>query len=116
MALHAPSARRDAWAVRAWSARARGGRAGSVAPGAATYVGLVTKPLRDLDSRRCRTEGDQHLGGLSDSVRPPAWRACSRGGTMSRPKSEAEYLARLVPPSVAALSRRSMLRGGLGAG
>ena len=35
---------------------------------------------------------------------------------MSRPESEAEYLARLVPPSVAALSRRSVLRGGLGAG
>ena len=35
---------------------------------------------------------------------------------MSRPQSEAEYLARLVPPSVAALSRRSVLRGGLGAG
>jgi multiple sugar transport system substrate-binding protein len=35
---------------------------------------------------------------------------------MSRPQSEAEYLARLVPPSVAALSRRSVLRGGLGLG
>jgi multiple sugar transport system substrate-binding protein len=35
---------------------------------------------------------------------------------MSRPKTEAEYLARLVPPSVAALSRRSVLRGGLGFG
>ena len=37
---------------------------------------------------------------------------------MSRPQSEAEYLARLVPPSVAAVSasRRSMLKGALGAG
>ena len=36
---------------------------------------------------------------------------------MSRPQSEAEYLARLVPPSVAATSmgRRAMLAGGLGA-
>ena len=33
---------------------------------------------------------------------------------MSRPKSEAEYLARLVPPSVAGLGRRSVLGGGLG--
>ena len=37
---------------------------------------------------------------------------------MSRPQSEAEYLARLVPPSVSATSmgRRSMLKGALGAG
>jgi multiple sugar transport system substrate-binding protein len=35
---------------------------------------------------------------------------------MTRPESEAEYLARLVPPSVAATSRRSLLRGALGAG
>jgi multiple sugar transport system substrate-binding protein len=37
---------------------------------------------------------------------------------MSRPQSEAEYLARLVPSSVSALSvgRRSMLKGTLGAG
>jgi multiple sugar transport system substrate-binding protein len=37
---------------------------------------------------------------------------------MSRPQSEAEYLARLVPPSVAATSmrRRSVLAGGLGLG
>src|SRR5690349_13574912 len=33
---------------------------------------------------------------------------------MSRPTSEAEYLARLVPPSVAGLGRRSVLGGGLG--
>src|ERR1051326_1566095 len=33
------------------------------------------------------------------------------GGTVSRPRSEEEYLARLVPPSVAGLSRRSLLRG-----
>src|SRR3954453_11203530 len=38
---------------------------------------------------------------------------------MSRPQSEAEYLARLVPPSVAAttsLRRRSVLSTGLGLG
>src|SRR3954451_7127525 len=35
---------------------------------------------------------------------------------MTRPQSEAEYLARMVPPSVAALSRRGVLRGGLGLG
>jgi multiple sugar transport system substrate-binding protein len=37
---------------------------------------------------------------------------------MSRPQSEAEYLARLVPPSTSAtsLGRRSMLKGTLGAG
>lgn len=37
---------------------------------------------------------------------------------MSRPQSEAEYLARLVPPSMSAtsLGRRSMLKGSLGAG
>jgi multiple sugar transport system substrate-binding protein len=37
---------------------------------------------------------------------------------MSRPQSEAEYLARLVPPSVAGTraSRRSVLKGALGAG
>ncbi len=37
---------------------------------------------------------------------------------MSRPESEAEYLARLVPPSVSALrmSRRTLLRGVFGAG
>jgi multiple sugar transport system substrate-binding protein len=37
---------------------------------------------------------------------------------MSRPQSEAEYLARLVPPSAAATSmrRRSVLAGGLGLG
>src|SRR5215216_1827813 len=38
---------------------------------------------------------------------------------MSRPRSESEYLARLVPPSVAAgggLSRRGFLKGTLGAG
>lgn len=35
---------------------------------------------------------------------------------MSRPQSEAEYLARLVPASVAATSRRTVLRGAIGAG
>lgn len=35
---------------------------------------------------------------------------------MSRPQSEAEHLARLVPESVAATSRRTVLRGALGAG
>ena len=37
---------------------------------------------------------------------------------MSRPQSEAEYLARLVPPSVAATSfnRRALLRAGAGLG
>ncbi|HMG30969.1 MAG TPA: ABC transporter substrate-binding protein, partial [Jiangellaceae bacterium] len=37
---------------------------------------------------------------------------------MSRPQSESEYLARLIPPSVAAagLSRRGFLKGTLGAG
>ena len=35
---------------------------------------------------------------------------------MSRPRSESEYLAGLVPPSVAALDRRRFLRLGLGAG
>ena len=37
---------------------------------------------------------------------------------MSRPRSESEYLARLLPPSVAAsgISRRGFLKGTLGAG
>ncbi|MFE9956572.1 ABC transporter substrate-binding protein [Micromonospora sp. NPDC005299] len=35
---------------------------------------------------------------------------------MSRPRTEAEYLARLVPPSVAGLNRRSLLAGTAGAG
>jgi multiple sugar transport system substrate-binding protein len=35
---------------------------------------------------------------------------------MTRPQSEAEYLARLTPASVAATSRRSLLRGAVGAG
>ncbi|MFU8849737.1 ABC transporter substrate-binding protein [Micromonospora sp. SL1-18] len=35
---------------------------------------------------------------------------------MSRPQSQAEYLARLVPPSVAGLNRRSLLAGAAGAG
>ncbi|MFL6222005.1 MAG: twin-arginine translocation signal domain-containing protein, partial [Actinomycetes bacterium] len=36
---------------------------------------------------------------------------------MSRPRSQSEYLARLVPPSVAGgLSRRGFLKGTLGAG
>ncbi|SBT67879.1 carbohydrate ABC transporter substrate-binding protein, CUT1 family [Micromonospora sediminicola] len=35
---------------------------------------------------------------------------------MSRPRSQAEYLARLVPPSVAGLNRRSLLAGAAGAG
>ncbi|PZF94073.1 ABC transporter substrate-binding protein [Micromonospora deserti] len=35
---------------------------------------------------------------------------------MSRPRTHAEYLARLVPPSVAALPRRSLLAGAAGAG
>ncbi len=37
---------------------------------------------------------------------------------MSRPRSEAEYLARLIPPSASATSfgRRSLLKGALGAG
>ncbi|MEV4542138.1 ABC transporter substrate-binding protein [Micromonospora echinaurantiaca] len=35
---------------------------------------------------------------------------------MSRPRSHAEYLARLVPPSVAGLNRRSLLAGAAGAG
>src|SRR3954447_20389550 len=56
--------------------------------------------------------------------RPAHGRSCgalfdlrpSQGGTMSRPQSEAEYLARMRPPSVAALSRRGVLRGGLGLG
>ncbi|MEO3936470.1 ABC transporter substrate-binding protein [Dermatophilaceae bacterium Soc4.6] len=34
---------------------------------------------------------------------------------MSRPSTEAEYLARLVPASTAALSRRNLLRGAVGA-
>ncbi|PWR15073.1 sugar ABC transporter substrate-binding protein [Micromonospora sicca] len=35
---------------------------------------------------------------------------------MSRPRSQAEYLARLVPPSVAGLNRRSLLAGAAGTG
>ena len=35
---------------------------------------------------------------------------------MSRPRTQAEYLARLVPPSVQALSRRSVITRALGAG
>src|SRR4029450_650612 len=37
---------------------------------------------------------------------------------MSRPRSESEYLARLIPPSAAVggLSRRGFLKGTLGAG
>ena len=35
---------------------------------------------------------------------------------MTRPQSEAEYLASLVPASVQATSRRALLRGTLGAG
>ncbi|MGK5739225.1 ABC transporter substrate-binding protein [Micromonospora sp. URMC 103] len=35
---------------------------------------------------------------------------------MSRPRTQAEYLARLVPPSVAGLNRRSLLAGAAGAG
>ncbi|MEU8262447.1 ABC transporter substrate-binding protein [Micromonospora sp. NPDC048999] len=35
---------------------------------------------------------------------------------MSRPRSQAEYLARLVPPSVAGLHRRALLAGAAGAG
>ena len=37
---------------------------------------------------------------------------------MSRPQSEAEYLARFVPPSVrgTAIGRRTVLKGALGAG
>jgi len=35
---------------------------------------------------------------------------------MTRPRSEAEYLARLVPPSVASLDRRTLFKGVLGAG
>src|SRR5215204_6024039 len=38
------------------------------------------------------------------------------GGDMSRPQSEAEYLARMVPPSVAALRRRMFLKGVAGTG
>ncbi|MEV1331633.1 ABC transporter substrate-binding protein [Micromonospora costi] len=34
---------------------------------------------------------------------------------MSRPRTQAEYLARLVPPSVAGLNRRSLLAGAAGA-
>ncbi|MGC4855605.1 ABC transporter substrate-binding protein [Micromonospora sp. DT4] len=35
---------------------------------------------------------------------------------MSRPRSHAEYLARLVPPSVAGINRRSLLAGAAGTG
>ncbi|MET8373749.1 ABC transporter substrate-binding protein [Micromonospora profundi] len=35
---------------------------------------------------------------------------------MSRPRSQAEYLARLVPPSVAGINRRSLLAGAAGTG
>ncbi|SCF37913.1 ABC transporter substrate-binding protein [Micromonospora mirobrigensis] len=35
---------------------------------------------------------------------------------MSRPRTQAEYLARLVPPSVAGLNRRSLLAGAAGTG
>ncbi len=35
---------------------------------------------------------------------------------MPRPSTQAEYLASLVPPSSRAFSRRTMLRGALGAG
>ncbi len=35
---------------------------------------------------------------------------------MTRPQSEADYLARLVPPSVRGLDRRTLLRGAVGAG
>ncbi|TDB75565.1 ABC transporter substrate-binding protein [Micromonospora sp. KC723] len=35
---------------------------------------------------------------------------------MSRPRTEAEYLARLVPPSVAGIGRRRLLAGAAGAG
>src|SRR4029450_14120983 len=39
------------------------------------------------------------------------------GGDMSRPRSESEYLTRLIPPSAAAgISRRGFLKGTLGAG
>src|SRR5690348_11454676 len=35
---------------------------------------------------------------------------------MTRPATEAEYLASLVPPSVRGVDRRTLLRGALGAG
>ena len=35
---------------------------------------------------------------------------------MARPSTEAEYLARLVPPSVRGVDRRTLLRGALGVG
>src|SRR5690242_20258179 len=35
---------------------------------------------------------------------------------MTRPSSEAEYLARMVPPSVRGVDRRTLLRGALGVG
>ena len=51
------------------------------------------------------------------SVRPPR-PACSKGGTMSRPQSEAEYLARWCHRRSPRrpLGRRSVLAGGLGLG
>ena len=35
---------------------------------------------------------------------------------MTRPSNEAEYLARMVPPSVRGVDRRTLLRGALGVG
>src|SRR6187551_323432 len=52
-------------------------------------------------------------------------RNCDRGNipgkasketAMTRPSSEAEYLARMVPPSVRGVDRRTLLRGALGVG
>src|SRR5215207_5813103 len=42
--------------------------------------------------------------------------SASKETAMTRPTSEAEYLARMVPPSVRGVDRRTLLRGALGVG
>src|SRR4051794_7894929 len=80
-------------------------------------LGLITNACPDLDSVCVPSEGVRHVGGRVRFC-STSWPACSEGGTMSRPQTEAEYLARLVPPSVAgtSLRRRSVLSTGLGLG
>ena len=73
---------------------------------------MVTNTSRDLDAGGWGSECSRHVpaevvsGSVQTSVPP-------KGGiAVNRPQStEAEYLARMVPPSVASLSRRAFCSG-----
>src|ERR1700754_4468173 len=100
---------------------------GGLGDGRPTMCGLVRSGGRSIRSDHFETfKPLTRTGGRHDSSCGSVRTCCVvferrltapsvKGDEMSRPQSQAEYLARLVPPSVAArgIDRRALLRGAL---